>query len=612
MNFFAITLLTYTLQIVFVVEGNGNIEIDKDHLKIVPDCGKLPSKSSSRISNAQESDQQFPWVVFVSRTSYALDPNGKNNFCGGAIITKYSAVTAGHCVCGPMDNEDYQVHPAATLKKIYCKGGRRYFRGNNNEDMNNLPNEVKEKENEIIAGAGHRNKNEVTEFKIAYACVHHGYEHDTIYKNVDLRVPRVDIAILKTYHEKGNTKKGDPSLEFYSEVSLKGNFDIGPICLAAQDVEFRDKVIETVGWGRLYREVKTNFPNPDPKPKLHSCTTNTNGPIDHLLKHCSINYLKMNDWSCGSRRKPSFNRKFNEFFKKLKPLTQTLLNPKDFTENVRIDKSGFVTFRHHYPAGYDINKCQDLWNKAEQEVRSRSQQREFPNVIDQWMESNKIIVVDEKESKDPNNKGKDFSKLDSSIICFRDELFENQGWCYTEGGIIKKEWGFCDYSCNIMRHRQNPNFISSFSYPDVYHRSIWKVDYRKVDKSTIVENHCADSEYDKAEFVVCSQSILPTIKSYVFHRNQDGSLRLSEIEKMKQEDYAGLHPGFQQTCGGDSGSGHWVLNSNERRHVLVSTTFAKARIADGNWCGLQGIQIKTTWPPIHRWIKKHSNIIPNP
>ena len=603
MIFFVIALLTYILQIVFVVKGNGNIEIDEDHLKREPDCGKLPSKSSSRISNAQESEQQFPWVVFVARENYAVDPNGKYMNCGGAIITKYSVVTAAHCVCGPMDAEDRKRHPDETLKKIYCKGGRRYINDNKNIDMNNLPNEVKASENEIFVGAGHRNKYEVTrneEFEISYACVHHGYEHNTIDKRVTLT--EVDIAIIKTYHQTNKVRIGNPKSEFYSQDSLKRNFDIGPICLAAQNADFRDEVIETVGWGRRYREVQTNSPRPDPKANLHSCTTNTNGPIEHLLKHCSVDYLKMTDWSCGSIRKQSFKRKFNEFFKKLTPLEQNLVNPKDYTENIRIDKDGFVTFRprHHYPAGYDVDKCQDLWNKADQEVKSRTQLPEFPNLIDEWMESNKIIIVDEKESKDPKNKGKDLSKIDSSTICYRDELFKNQGWCYTEGGIIEKEWGFCDYSCDIMRHRENPNFIKSFVYPEIYHRSTWKID------KLMDEDHCADPS-DKAEFIVCSQSILPTIKSAVFHRNQDGSLRLLTITKTKQEDYAGRHPGFQQTCSGDSGSGHWVLNSNDQRHVLVGITFSKGRSDDGIWCGMHTIKIKTTWPPINRWIKKHSS-----
>ena len=56
------------LEGVSVDEDKASVVIDKDHLKSNPECGYLPEKTknahgSSRIANAQESDQHYPWMV---------------------------------------------------------------------------------------------------------------------------------------------------------------------------------------------------------------------------------------------------------------------------------------------------------------------------------------------------------------------------------------------------------------------------------------------------------------------------------------------------------------------------------------------------------------------
>ena len=87
-------------------EEDGTVEIDKDHLQKNPECGYLPEKpenlrASSRISNAEESDRHYPWVISVTRLNPFLPVlPGATTRCAGAIITQTTALTAAHCICG--------------------------------------------------------------------------------------------------------------------------------------------------------------------------------------------------------------------------------------------------------------------------------------------------------------------------------------------------------------------------------------------------------------------------------------------------------------------------------------------------------------------------------
>ena len=60
-----------------ISEEEGSVETDKDHLRKNPECGLLPEESktasaSSRISNADEIDKHYPWVISVLRRNAAL------------------------------------------------------------------------------------------------------------------------------------------------------------------------------------------------------------------------------------------------------------------------------------------------------------------------------------------------------------------------------------------------------------------------------------------------------------------------------------------------------------------------------------------------------------
>ena len=59
-------------------------KIDGDHRRSVPNCGEINQKPLSRISNAEESDVQYPWAIRVLR----LYEKKLEQTCDGAIISK--------------------------------------------------------------------------------------------------------------------------------------------------------------------------------------------------------------------------------------------------------------------------------------------------------------------------------------------------------------------------------------------------------------------------------------------------------------------------------------------------------------------------------------------
>ena len=92
---------------VSVLDDKGSsIDIDDDHKQSNPECGYLPEEpkdqsACSRISNAEETNMHYPWVISVTRQHLydTTDTMSDTRRCGGSIITKNTAVTAGHCIC---------------------------------------------------------------------------------------------------------------------------------------------------------------------------------------------------------------------------------------------------------------------------------------------------------------------------------------------------------------------------------------------------------------------------------------------------------------------------------------------------------------------------------
>lgn len=58
--------------------------MDQTHLSKYPKCGEVKSGASSRISNAKEATDHYPWVIAIFR-----EYKGKLvQRCGGVIITE--------------------------------------------------------------------------------------------------------------------------------------------------------------------------------------------------------------------------------------------------------------------------------------------------------------------------------------------------------------------------------------------------------------------------------------------------------------------------------------------------------------------------------------------
>ena len=578
-----------------VICEDGSIDIDMDHFLLERDCGKFPSIASSRISNAHDSNQHYPWVVKVMRSNAYLE-NKDQGHCGGSVITKNIAITAAHCLCGALTKKDYAAEKHIR-DKIDCRGGQGKIK-----DKNNLPNEVTN-DNTIKVGAGEKNHRKLIDFQILYAYIHDTYE--------DVFKSGMDIGLVKTYENKGDNIHG--KTVFYDD--LIGDFKIGPICLVAENADLSKDIFQTVGWGVRYGEIKkekskisettseqtsvtSNLKNPDvnlpedPIENKHSCTTNSEGPIDQTFKHCDVAYLKTQNWNCGMNIKPL--RMINFYLYLTRKLQMTARQTEIYTNNYRINEQGKYIY---YPPGYNAEECIKLWNKADMAMRLLGNLLDLNKV---WINTKQIEVG---RTQKPNYQNLRFDHRDFTRIktCFKDEIFVEHGWCFTQGEIESKEWGFCDSSCKIMPYREQPERLSRESLPDVYQKSYWKANNAKPDDDCL-EN---DDVRKGSPGIMCIQSSLPTVTISYFHMKDDNTLKYLGNVKRKEKDYPSrVKWGFQQICYGDSGGGHWTLDSKVKRATLVGIS---TQVSE-DWCGSTSIIDKLNYPSIHSWIKQHAQI----
>ena len=89
------------LRLVFMVHflANASVasnEIDQEHLKAYPFCGRLrklrkSSATSSRVTNSRDSDRRYPWVLFIRRTNLrkTLKDFGKFGCTASVITSRY-------------------------------------------------------------------------------------------------------------------------------------------------------------------------------------------------------------------------------------------------------------------------------------------------------------------------------------------------------------------------------------------------------------------------------------------------------------------------------------------------------------------------------------------
>ena len=264
-------------------DGSSSVQIDAQHLQKNPECGKVPKKQTnppvtSRISNAEETNMHYPWVISVRRQNYYdIDAMTNPKRCSGSIITQSTAVTAGHCICRSFD---YSGHWQT------CNGGR-----SSDDDPVNEISSI----NKIWVGIGSKDITQQRTVDILVAFVM-GSE----LKSQQFGF-REDIGLLFSTDEDGHGEF------FYQDIPTDGNINVGSVCLAAEKKEtphmYEGKVV-TVGWGRRYADTKSS----DGKPiyNEHSCATNEFGPIASRLQQCDINDITSdpNDWGCKKFHKP--------------------------------------------------------------------------------------------------------------------------------------------------------------------------------------------------------------------------------------------------------------------------------------------------------------------
>ena len=400
------------LEGLFVDEDADSIDIDEDHLRVVPECGYMPEKpASSRISNAEESDQHYPWMILViRRNEHVL--LGDRLYCGGTIITKTTAITAAHCICG--SNADPNI-PPNLLQYTDCIEGR--------PNTINPPNQIRSWNmlhyNEITAGYGNKDRNMLNYIDIIVAYVM-GYPKNNPAEPSTQHGIMKDIGLVITQDISGNGGQ----FYYYTKEDIdryKLPIEVGSLCLAAAKHQapyiYEGKIV-TVGWGVRYSDVKA--PNGKPDTQMHSCTTNEFGPSSATFRHCNVDDVTSdpNNWGCHRQDKPT---------------------------------------------GYDAVKCAKYLDEAEIAMRRKMNKVDASlalTIQEIWELTYKIEISDLPPACISNC---------GRFFCYKPKLFNDHGWCKTDvdnGYTDEHEWGFCGSSCDLMS--------VSNTIPEIYHKMVWE------------------------------------------------------------------------------------------------------------------------------------------
>ena len=203
-------------------------------------------------------------------------------------------------------------------------------------------------------------------------------------------------AEKNSYYDIGLITTTSPTT-FYTVPTSK----IAPICLGAGGNELHACHITTVGWGARYSE------NP-PGQSSHNndyntCTTNGVGPKPNRYKVCDLSLLELSGWKCN--------------------------------------------YNYPHPYVFRAQKCDSLIKQMHKEI-----ERHVKNIKLPQKDLNKYINAHIYEfiETDPNNR----EIIKKRQECYRDDLFQNAGWCVVKGpstsGSSSTEWGFCDTSCELV------------------------------------------------------------------------------------------------------------------------------------------------------------------
>ena len=198
------------------------------------DCGIVQKPktdgASARITNANPSLHDYPWMVYIFVKWYKdenlISPNDNNYgilYGSGSFITEQAVLTCGHCVC----NED---HPTKDNPYLYNCGSE------DPDGINQVNLNVKDL-NEIHISFGIRTK-------VAYD----GKEFDDnieayVYRYEINKKPSTGWRIIRNYGDVGIIKTKQ-------KIDMQKT-KISPICLPAPET-FKKKVVmdvKFVGWG---------------------------------------------------------------------------------------------------------------------------------------------------------------------------------------------------------------------------------------------------------------------------------------------------------------------------------------------------------------------------
>ena len=587
----------------FVDENESSVEIDKDHLEKNPECGYLPPKStssaaSSRISNAAESDQHFPWMISITRMNKHILGGEEIELCAGTIISQTTAVTSAKCICGAGSFEiadDLKHH-------VDCIGG--------NPEWSNPLNEVRDGENynKLIAGVGSKDRTKLRKIPILVAYVMGNPWQNPQNLSSMLGVVE-DIGLVMTKDMK--TLEGSYFYDQKSNIAAmknKGEIKVGSLCLAAaiqnpkedregHSIYMYDGKATFAGWG--LRAERDTVPG--------SCTTNEFGPRPSRFKHCTARSLSSNPYSFGC----------NYY-------------------DLAIGASEFA----NTPEGYDDKECIKYLNRADEAIRKKSAKLlqklgsedqgiilsdlwEITNIIKvkssslqpPWFQDLKQVIP-EKMNEKIGQKTKDIKHdqeqthmiqnlerpgsylypeeqrqlpTKKSFTCYKKELFNQHGWCYTDDSDVNA-WGFCSSSCDLLNTYDNA--------PSVYHKMVWKYPPRRPCRC----KRPFPNGINYQNHYLCICTLVPQPFFMDFKRDGIGRLKFLDVTK---EDSVGVRiSGVQLPCHGDGGSGHWMHDSKENKKALV----AVHSFNSDTYCGDDSYEISTVHPRILEWIKRHGNI----
>jgi secreted trypsin-like serine protease len=101
-------------------------------------------------------------------------------------------------------------------------------------------------------------------------------------------------------------------------------------------------------------------------------------------------------------------------------------------------------------------------------------------------------------------------------------------------------------------------------------------------------------------FYACVQTLHRNVNGMKFHQNGQCKLKNDLIDEYTEE-FPRFAPGFQHTCNGDSGGGHWMKEGgNGGKQILIGV------VTQGNsLCGDASYMEKINNKDAMRWITGH-------